>query len=276
MIQIPLHIQMEENMIFFFCGYEKTKTNHIVGPSAWDYYLLHIVHKGKGTVQTNNKEYLIEEGDGFIIYPDVITKYSSDNNDPWEYSWIAIKGIAIDKILYNTNLSPFQNKFSHPNFDFFKHFSIQYQNTLTFDISNILKLKSNLYLFFTQLITANKSIEKQTHIDTKNVYINAVENYINANFQNNITIQQISAYIGLNMSYLGTLFKSKKGVSIKKYLTTIRFQRACELLKNTNYPISDISRSVGYTDQLQFTKIFKKYKYVSPTQYRIENQKKIQ
>ena len=271
MIQIPLNIQMEENMVFFFCGYEKTKTNHTVGPSAWDYYLLHIVHKGKGIVKTNNKEYIVTEGNGFIIYPDIITEYLSDTKDPWEYSWIALKGNSIEKILENTNLAPFQNKFSHHNFDFFKYFSIENQNTLNFDISNILKLKSNLYFFFEQLIRLNKETEKQIPIKTKNIYINAVENYVNTNFHNNITIQQISTYIGLDMSYLGTLFRTEKGISIKKYLTNIRIKRACELLKNTNFPISDISRSVGYVDQLQFTKIFKKYKYVSPTQYRIDN-----
>lgn len=268
MIQIPLNIEIEKNMTFFFCGYEKTNINHLVGPSTRDYYLLHIVHKGKGTVKTDNKEYLIEEGYGFILFPDTMAQYSSDHNDPWEYSWIAIKGKGIEKILCNTKLSTFRNKFIHHNFDFFKYFSIEHQNTLNFDILNVLKLKSNLYFFFEQLITLNKKEEKPINIMTKDLYINAVENYIKSNFHNNITIEQISIYIGLNISYLGSLFKTEKGISIKKYLTNIRIKRACELLKNTSYPISDISRSVGYADQLQFTKIFKKYTYVSPTRYR--------
>ncbi len=271
MKQIPLRLKMEEDVVFFFCGYHSTPPEHRIGPSVWDYYLIHIVHKGKGIVRTNNKEYMLEQGDGFVIYPNVISYYASDIKLPWEYSWIAVKGHGIKKILSRANISPDNNKFRHHNFDFFKYFSIGYENTININMANMLLIKSNFYSFFAQLINLNKKEKKKTNKDIKKIYIQAVENIINTNFHNRITVEQIANQVGLNISYLGKLFKSEKGISIKNYLINIRMKRACELLKSTDYQISDISRSAGYMDQLQFAKIFRKYKSVSPTDYRVKN-----
>lgn len=268
MIQIPLNIKMEENVIFFFCGYEQTVSGHSVGPLARDYYLLHMVHNGKGIIETQGNRHIIREGEGFIIYPNIITHYCSDTKEPWEYSWIAIKGDEINTILDRTTLSPEYNKFTHHNFDFFKFFSIEYQSAISFDTSAVLTIKSYFYSFFSQLVSLNGKDTEYREKAISDEYIEAVENIINTNFHNNITVKWISDYVGLNMSYLGNLFKKQKGISIKSYLTNVRLKRACELLKNTDYLISDIARSVGYYDQLQFTRIFKKHKLVSPSQYR--------
>lgn len=276
MIQIPLNIQIEDEMLFFFCGYERTPPDLSRGPSVWDYYLIHNVHAGEGFIRTNNEEYLIRSGEGFIIYPNVVSHYFTEKSNPWEYSWIAIKGKGIEKILYQTSISPFQNKFKHQNFDFFKFFSIEHQNAIRFDASNILLLKSNFYAFLSHIMVLNSKEVDRSLKDSKNVYIKAVENIVNTNFHNRISIEQISKQIGLDISYLGKLFKDEKGISIKNYLTNVRIKKACELLKNTNYQISDISRSLGYSDQLQFSKIFKKYKLVSPSKFRHQNKVTVQ
>lgn len=53
-----------------------------------------------------------------------------------------------------------------------------------------------------------------------------------------------------------------------KHLLEIRMERAGILLRTTNYSVGVISSSVGYTDQLQFKKAFKKYMEFSPSDYR--------
>jgi AraC-like DNA-binding protein len=259
-------------MVFFFCGYEKTVPNHAIGPSVRDYYIFHIIHKGKGIVRSNAKEYSHREGTGFILYPEVVSYYASDGKDPWEYSWVAVKGTGIEKILSSTSLSPLQCQFNHRSFDFFKFFSAEHAGSIEFDTAAVLTLKSSLLSFFAHLVNLNGNahghkIEK----GMEPVYIQAVENIIHTNFHNKITIEAISASIGLNISYLGELFKKEKGITMKEYLTKTRLERSCELLINTSHTIGDIARSVGYTDPLQFSKMFKKHKSVSPAKYRKEN-----
>jgi AraC-like DNA-binding protein len=271
MIQLPLDIEMEKDMVFFFCGYEQTRPGHTVGPSTRNYYLLHLVHRGTGSVWTKNSEHFLGSGSGFLIYPDVITRYSSDRKEPWEYSWIALKGRGVEKILEETSLSIDKNVFRHHNFDFFKYFSIQHRNAISYSVQEVMLLKSSLYSFLSQLIALNPAEPEKEKKSRENLYVKAVVDIINTNFHNKMTVEQIAEHIGLNMSYLGKLFKDEKGITIKNYLTSVRIQRACELLRNTEYTVADIARSVGYQDQLQFSKIFKKYRSVSPARFRNEN-----
>lgn len=72
----------------------------------------------------------------------------------------------------------------------------------------------------------------------------------------------------MNASYLSQLFKQDTGQSFTNYVLHIRLTKAEQLLRETPLSISDISESVGYTDYGHFSKLFKKYKGVSPKSYR--------
>lgn len=61
----------------------------------------------------------------------------------------------------------------------------------------------------------------------------------------------------------------QEGVSFREISTLVRNQSARELLKNTKIPISEISRKLGYSDQSNFTKAFKRMNQVSPRQFRV-------
>jgi AraC-like DNA-binding protein len=57
-------------------------------------------------------------------------------------------------------------------------------------------------------------------------------------------------------------------ISPQQYLINYRLEKARNLLKSTNLSISEISEQVGYPDPLSFSKIFKMYYKISPTEYR--------
>jgi YesN/AraC family two-component response regulator len=64
------------------------------------------------------------------------------------------------------------------------------------------------------------------------------------------------------------LFKEVTGKSITEFISTIRIERAKELLTSTNNPIRDIGESVGYADQNYFSRCFKRIEGCSPMKYR--------
>ena len=63
-------------------------------------------------------------------------------------------------------------------------------------------------------------------------------------------------------------FKRYMGVTPMQYVTSIRINKAKELLKNTNYSIQEISGLVGYENPLYFSRIFRKQIGCSPSGYR--------
>ena len=77
--------------------------------------------------------------------------------------------------------------------------------------------------------------------------------------------------MGINRKYLTKLFNELMADSPKNYLIHFRIHKACNLLRKTNLTIQEISHSVGYTDALVFSKIFKKVIGTCPREYRSSN-----
>ena len=71
--------------------------------------------------------------------------------------------------------------------------------------------------------------------------------------------------------YLSKLFKSKYGCGIYTYVQEIRMQRARDLLLNPDIKIQSISERLGYADNNYFSKAFKNYYVMSPSQFRKKN-----
>ena len=92
--------------------------------------------------------------------------------------------------------------------------------------------------------------------------------YMNAHLHENIKISEIASHIGIDRSYLSNIFKSTLELSPQEYLMTLRMDRAAELLENTDDKIPSIASAVGYSDPLTFTKMFKRIKGMSPSDWR--------
>ena len=132
-----------------------------------------------------------------------------------------------------------------------------------------IRLTGLLYMFFSQLIeNQGPGVLYDAKSNRKVLYVNKAIEFIRRNFSSNISVSDISKSTNLDRSYLGSIFKDITGVSPQQYLINFRVARACLLMKNDELSIGDIARSVGYKDPMLFSKIFKKLKKISPSQYR--------
>ena len=93
--------------------------------------------------------------------------------------------------------------------------------------------------------------------------------YIQTNYTNcNLSLLEIAEHVQITPSYLSTLFKKLRGQNISNYITDIRNEAACQLLKNTSLPLKIISSQVGYSNQYYFSSCFKKKMGMTPSAYR--------
>lgn len=96
-----------------------------------------------------------------------------------------------------------------------------------------------------------------------------VQNHIEENYAHPIFLSELAGVLHISAPYLSAKFKKKLGCSFSEYLVRFRMNKASALLQEESaLTISEIAASVGYTDYVQFSKIFKKYKGVSPRTYR--------
>lgn len=92
--------------------------------------------------------------------------------------------------------------------------------------------------------------------------------YIEKNYPDEIRLSHIADFLHRAPSYLSTKFKAAEGCSFTEYLISYRMDKAAALLRDSESSLVHIADAVGYRDYAQFSKMFKKYKGVSPSDYR--------
>lgn len=78
----------------------------------------------------------------------------------------------------------------------------------------------------------------------------------------------IAENVGISASYLSTLFKSSLQISIVDYINSFRIEKAKSLLKETSLPIVKIIEQVGYSNNVTFSRNFKRHVGCIPSEYR--------
>ena len=92
--------------------------------------------------------------------------------------------------------------------------------------------------------------------------------YIQSNYQKDISLDEISRVLDLSPYYFSKLFKETVGQSFVEYLTSLRIQEAKKLLNDNRLGMKEICQKVGYRDPNYFSRIFKKCVGITPTEYR--------
>lgn len=268
-----------ENFIdlgMFQCGREACTPCHSFGPVTRNHYLFHYVLSGTGTLMADDAKgitqtYSVKSGQGFLIFPGQITPYYADQHSPWEYLWIEFDGLRVKEALSLTDFS-LNHPIYHPHS---KDLREQMVKEMAYIISHpkesSFHLLGPLYLFFDYFIQSAKSTRLTQSSKMSDYYIQEAIHYMEQNFQNYISIEEIAEVCGINRSYLGKIFRNSVGRSPQEFLMNYRMVKATELLKLTTRSIADIGNAVGYSNPLHFSRAFKNVYGVSPREWRNEN-----
>lgn len=92
--------------------------------------------------------------------------------------------------------------------------------------------------------------------------------HITANYDQNLTLSDVSQSLNINKNYLSTLFKKETGTTITKYILNKKMTEANRLIETTNILISDVANMVGIDDVSYFTKLYKKHYGITPSKYK--------
>lgn len=256
------------DMYLCYCGFEKCESLHSFGPAIRPNYLLHYVLDGKGYYYVDNKKFTVSKNEGFLISPNVVTFYQADEEDPWTYLWIGIHGNKVKTYLNSIGLDQENLIFECDEADLLKGYIMDMLKHHKSTDADSFKIEGLLYLFFSKLAENVKNVSLEDNGLSSNIYVNKAIEFIQDNYHSPIKVHDIAKYICLNRSYLTSIFQKNIQMSPQKFLMEFRITKAAELLYNTDLPIGNIANSCGYSDQLAFSKAFKKVKGVSPKEYR--------
>ncbi|WP_339321071.1 AraC family transcriptional regulator [Paenibacillus sp. FSL W8-0194] len=251
-------------------GREDCIPGHDFGPAVRNHYLLHYILGGEGIFEAGGKRYRLGKGQGFLIIPDVVTYYQADAVNPWSYCWFGFNGTLAEFLLKQAGLTMASPILHYDRDDMIDQYLQLMIESREFPKSRETRLTGLLYLMLSSLAESGPLTLLSPKESQAEIYVEKVKDFIELNYAQKITVEDIAQYIGLNRSYLCSLFKQRTKSSIQHYLIRYRIRKACEMMGNAELSIGDISRSVGYNDPLLFSKVFKKVMGVSPKRYRTE------
>lgn len=254
-----------------YCGIERCEPDSSASGLPSPDFLIHFILKGRGTFRLGDSHYHLKEGQAFFIPPDTPDYcYTADHDDPWTYTWIGFNGGQAQSYLCHTGLSAAAPARTISQLEDIYHVMTELLKTKALTLSNDIKRGGYLYKLLSLLITSHQSSQSgsSTHEYPAQTYAIYAKNYIEDNYRyTNITA--IADMIGIDRSYLHSVFKKTYQMSPQEYLMSLRLEHAAGQLLACSAPILEIAREVGYEDSLQFSKIFKKHYGLSPRAYRL-------
>lgn len=257
-------------------GWEHCEPSHSFGPAMRNHFLFHYVISGTGTLIAENSKkesisYSIKSGQGFMIFPNQICTYIADAQQPWEYVWIEFDGLRAKETVELSGLCVNSPVYKAKYKDVAQTMKDEMLYIINHKDDSPFHLIGHLYLFIDSFVNSSAITQISKSNNLRDFYIKEALSFIEQNFQNDITVEEIAACCGLNRSYFGKIFHEVLGKSPQEFLISYRMTKATELLKLTSLSIAEVGSAVGYSNQLHFSRAFKKIYGISPKQWRNEN-----
>ncbi|MDK2808903.1 MAG: two-component system, response regulator YesN [Clostridiales bacterium] len=121
--------------------------------------------------------------------------------------------------------------------------------------------------FVRKLVEAAKNVTEKKK-EKNNSVVGKAKEYMRQNFKRDISLEEVAKFVDISPYYFSKLFKEEEGENFIDYLTSLRIERAKELLHDSEGSIKEICSEVGYSDPNYFSRIFKKVVGYTPTDYR--------
>lgn len=232
-----------------------------------DYQLLY-VSRGKACFRFEDREREVGAGNMVLYRPGEAQHYCYYAKDAPEVCWIHFSGSEASDILDKIGFSSSHIlgcKVSSNYPELFRRITLELQ----------LKrpcFEEYLCLYLRQLfveIQRNRSEASSDHFLNQEE-MEASVHYFNESFSQEIRIDEYAKNRHMSVCWFIRCFKRYMGMTPMQYITSIRINKAKDLLKNTDFSIQEISSLVGYENPLYFSRIFKKQTGRSPSGYRRE------
>ena len=230
---------------------------------------LFYVIEGQGQFLIENQTYPVSAYDLVIVNPNVYHTEVSLNASPLKYIVLGVEGLELAAVDEedNTNFCIINFKNHRENI------LLCLQNML----SEIEKKHTGYEIICQDLMEILiVLLGRQTNFSTILAPVSkktsrlcgSTKRYIDAHYQENITLDQLAEVSHVSKYHLAHAFTEEYGISPINYLISKRISEAEHLLKTTDFSLSLISNTTGFSSSSYFAQIFRKQKGMSPTEFR--------
>lgn len=258
------HTQGDRELSFLFCGRQDSSPGELTGPAVREHYVLHFCLKGRGEYQFQDTHRAIGPGEGFLVLPGEVVSIQADRMEPWTQIWVGFTGHRAAEYLGRCGLGPDDRFF---RCDTPEQLELCVQEMVRYEMAgrgHELLLLGELYRFLGWIAHSSGGQSRRSR-EAGAEYVERAADYIRSHFQEDLTVSKLARYVGLNRSYLTTVFQNTLHISPQQFLMHFRMEYASQLLREGTLSVSEVARSCGYPDPLTFSKAFKRTLGVTPS-----------
>ncbi len=212
---------------------------------------------GRLSVTVDEKEYMLTEGDIILVFPNQLHSFETIDNS------------LFNIIIFSPDLiDDFSNRYEGyiPENPVLRTDYVTLEKILT---QNIFERKSILY-HICGLYSEQCNMIKNT-TSGKSTLLHTILTFVGEHYNEACTLQELSASIGYEYTYLSKYFKDKMKISYTAYLNRFRIRRACELLKENRFSVTEIAFKCGYDTVRTFNRNFRTITGKTPKEYLTRN-----
>lgn len=230
-------------------------------------FLLIYTHTGRSMVRFGAEEQEAAAGTAYLYRPGEEQFYGQIRNICTKCYWVCFSGYGVNALLDDLEIPTREildigaDRWLPVTFE--SMISAVMKKTAHYEIHTAILMQQLLYKVSELL--ASRAGRNEPEISE---CVGTSINYMNLNYQKKIMIKELAENSGLSVSRFIQIFREAAGAAPKEYLMNIRLEKACEFLRYTNLTVKEIAAMCGFEDQLYFSRVFRKYRKLSPTEYR--------
>lgn len=272
---------------------EQIVGGHCTNSMIHDFYDVECCIRGEVFLYINETTYRLTEGDLYIIPPQTVhhKRFAADSSAA---SFICVTGRHFDTFMHAIGMSGknvvFSQKLTPKAISLLEDTldSLEVTSSLRINFPSgpryvelirneafsnygqmeaAMRTSARLGMFLAELLHIYGQTVKQAQQKTvQQEYIDSAVRFIEANYHLDISVSGVADYIGIDRSYLFTLFREELGMSVRDYLIQYRMKVACAFLRQPGVSVKWVASSVGY-ETCSFSRIFKRTMGMTPAQY---------
>ena len=232
-----------------------------------DFQLIYVA-SGKAHFHFGEEERIVTAGHVVLYRPKEPQKYEYYGKDQTQVFWVHFTGNNVTNILRSYGITDNKKVFYCGS-------SLDNQNLFRKMINELQMSKENyaemLEMYLRQIFITMQRAFIGTIKKEKARVVDKIEKatvYFNENYSQEINIDEYAEQMHVSVSWFIRNFRESTGLTPMQYILSKRIYNAEILLQDPSYNVSEISRVVGYDNPLYFSRIFKKAKGLSPSEYR--------
>jgi AraC family transcriptional regulator, arabinose operon regulatory protein len=237
-------------------------------PECPHHALLMYCVRGSGWCEFDGRLRTVYKGDVLVLPPNKPHSCGAQPTSPWMIHWVRATGELLPNYL-----EAIPGDASNPVHSvgddlqlvrLFSEIFDSLRSGTSFD--HLLRASAALAHLLSLLIRERRANPRENS-DAANKVAEAII-YMSDHLDESLRVPALARMASLSPAYFGALFKEQTGCSPRNYVHLLRIHRACQLLQDTQLSVKEIASRLGYLDQFHFSRQFKAFQSLSPSDYR--------